>query len=356
MKVGIGWGVLLLLAAPSTRAHEAGWPHAEPAAAAVSTRPRLSAGGQLTVPEAVQRLLGIRTAPVEAATADTLELTGEVLAHPDSAGVIRAPLAGRIEPAAGGQPWPLPGQRVHAGQTLAILVPQISEQEQARRRAALALIDQRLNVARINAGRMRTQAEAMDGVAEGNIYLEQAEAELATQQRLRALAVESLEARIPLRAAVSGPLLVVPVQPGAVVGAGRPVFEIADRSRARISVPVFDGTLARRIRSATLNGHDGKPLPLALRGQDRAPGSPGWRLLLDTVPNLAAELMPGELLPVSIQVSAVPVPACAAPHRREWVQTGRDRFEPRSPPGCGNPPQPGEQMVVEGAALLDEYL
>lgn len=201
MKLGIAPGLPVALAAAATHAHEADRPHAEAAATASSARVRFTAAGQLIVPAAVQRRLGIRAAPMEAATVETVQMPGEVLAHPDSPGRVLSPLAGRIEPAAGGRSWPLADQAVKSGETLAILHPQISAAERAKRGAALALIDQRLNVARINVGRMRTQADAMECLSvEDNIYLEQAEAELATQQRLRALAVESLESRIALRA------------------------------------------------------------------------------------------------------------------------------------------------------------
>ncbi|MGQ0699201.1 MAG: HlyD family efflux transporter periplasmic adaptor subunit [Panacagrimonas sp.] len=345
----------LVLVTTTARSHEEGPPHHEPAAVS-ATRPQLTPEGQLLVPKPVQRLLGIRTAVVEASPLDAMELLGEVLAHPDVQGVVQSPQTGRIEVSDPG--WRLAGQAVKAGDTLAVLRPQMSERERARRRAALALIEQRLNVARINVGRMRTQADAVDGApVEGNIYLEQAEAEFTTQERLHALAIEGLEGKLRLRAPISGTLIAVTTQPGAVVTAGDPLFEIVDASKLRVAVNVFDPTLLQRIRSISFDGIDGKPQALQLRGHEANSGVPGWRLLLDANSAAARGLLPGQLVPVHLTAEAMkPLGECVKTQRTNWVQVAPELFEKRTDPACGNPLKAGERRVVRGSALLDEYL
>lgn len=344
------------LTAPAAWAHEAGPPHHEPAIADSTTRPQLTSNGQLRVPKPVQRLLGIRTALVEADESITLESPGEVLAHPDSVGIVQSPQAGRIE--SPDPIWRLPGQTVQAGDTLAHLRPQMSAQERAKRRATLALIEQRLNVARINRGRMRTQADAIDGApVEGNIYLEQAEAEFATQERLRTLAVEGLEGQIRLRAPLTGTLLTVTTQPGAVVATGDPLFEIADSSKLRVAVSIFDSSLLPRVRFVSATAGDGKIHPLQLRGHEADSSAPGWRLLLDTDPATANALLPGQLVAVLITANApAPLGTCPDSRHTSWVQVAPELFEQRTARTCGKPLKPGERRVVQGAALLDEYL
>lgn len=90
------------------------------AAAGVAGAPpdREAAPGVTLDAEAVRRM-GIATVPVGMTDrAGTVALTGTLVADPGSVTTIRAPIAGRLLAVAGGR-WPLLGEQVAAGRTLA---------------------------------------------------------------------------------------------------------------------------------------------------------------------------------------------------------------------------------------------
>ncbi|HKY91641.1 MAG TPA: hypothetical protein VJM11_11410, partial [Nevskiaceae bacterium] len=160
---------------------------ASPVAMPVSTA---SDARRVTVTKPAQRLLGIRTQRTRDVPTRT-RTTGEIVSPPDHAAIVQAPEAGRLEePSAG---WPLAGRTVARDQLLAILHPQMSAAERARRKASLAQVEQKLAVARINLERLRVQTQGGGAPAGGNVYLDQAALEVETLTRLRALAVEGLE-------------------------------------------------------------------------------------------------------------------------------------------------------------------
>ncbi|MCC2656344.1 MAG: HlyD family efflux transporter periplasmic adaptor subunit [Panacagrimonas sp.] len=335
------------LAGVAASAHESGPAHHAGAPAATSAdaqRPRRVGPDRLFVPKSVQHQLGLRTQPVADEATTRVTRLGEVLTHPDAPGAITAPEPGRLERAddAG---WPVPGQVVRAGQTLAVLVPLMNERDRAQRRAALAVIDQKLNLARVNAARMRMQADARGGApAADNLYLEQAEAELATQERIAALAREGLQGRVALRAPAAGVLGRARVQPGAIVAAADPLFEISGGGRARVMVDLYDARAASRLVRAHLAQEPG--VELAVRGIEPHTTRPGWRALLDAPARRDAPLLPGALVEVRLELSAA---NDANAPRAVWVHVEPELFERRTSASIG------DRVVVSGAALLDEY-
>lgn len=344
-------GLLIIVAAAS--AHESGPAHhAAGAIADDAEKPRRLGPDRLFVPKSVQHQLGLRTQPAAAAATATATATttitrlGEVLAHPDAPGAITAPEPGRLE-RADEEAWPVPGQVVRAGQTLAVLVPLMSERDRAQRRAALAVIEQKLQLARVNATRMRLQADARGGApAADNLYLEQAEAELATQEHIAALAHEGLKGRVVLRAPAAGVLGPARVQPGAIVAAADPLFEISGNGRARVTVDLYDARAATRLLRAHLA--EEPAVELALRGIEPHPARPGWRALLDAPAHREVPLLPGALVDVQLEFSAAATDESVSAHP-VWVHVEPELFERRERG------RPGDRVVVSGAALLDEY-
>jgi biotin carboxyl carrier protein len=344
-----------LLAAGTTRAHDEGPPHREASSPTTPDRPGLTPDGRLFLPKTMQHRLGIRTQPASDGILATRRLTGEVIAHPDAPGVISAPEPGRLEAATSG--WPVSGQHVNAGDALAELLPLMSERDRAQRRAALAGIEQKRNLARVNNERMRLQSDSRGGIpASENTYLEQAQTDLATQERLYQLATESLQGRVVLRAMASGTLTATRVRPGDVVAAGTPLFDIGGAARVRIAADVWDARIAQHLRAARLDGASAAAVPLTVRGVEPQPAGSGWRLLLDAPLRPDHPLLPGQL--VSVLVDVAPSEAtCArdAPHP-VWIHLEPEVFERRVIAGCDHAGlAAGERVVVSGAALLDEY-
>lgn len=356
--------VSLLLVMVSASAHESGPAHHDgaPTAASASNgeRPRRVSPDRLYVPKSVQHHLGLRTQPFASSTTHTTSRLGEVLAHPDAPGAVGVPEPGRLERAAGSA-WPVPGQVVRAGQPLAVLVPLMSDRERAQRRAALALVEQKLHLARVNVGRMRLQAESRGDAPVGdNLYLEQAEAELATQERIAALAHEGLKGHVVLRASAAGVIGPARVQPGDVVAAGDRLFEIVGAGRARVAVDLYDaGATTRLLRARLVREPD---LVLVMRGVEPHPTRPGWRVLLDVPPRRDAPLQPGALVEVELETSAagpdasIGCPGAAGEPEHVWVHVEPEWFERRMTACTGTSAlSGGDRVVISGAALLDEY-
>lgn len=334
-------------------AHEAGEPnhHARRGADAISAdRPYRLADGRLYVSKPVQHLLGLRTQVYRGTATEHSELLGEVMATSQSRGVISAPQPGRLEPRA--MRWPLAGQMVKSGEVLAVLRPQMTDRDRAQRRAALATIQQKLELARVNANRMRLQAQgAGDLVVRDNIYLEQAEAELATQERQFALASETLDGAVLLRAGTDGVLSAVNVKAGDLVGSGASLFEIASAAHTRVAITVFDPGMATRVRSAMLRLPSEQALPLKLVAQE--PDSrAGWRLVFEATGPAPRPIEIGRLLPVELELATA---ECKASAERIWVHLEPEIFESRSAGTCATALRPGDRAVVQGGAVLEEY-
>jgi hypothetical protein len=236
------------------------------------------------------------------------------------------------------------------------LLSKVPSPDLAQRRSALALTEQKLQLARVNAGRMRLQAQASGAVQPSdNIYLEQAESELATQERLQGLGRESLDGRVALRAPADGTLVAVHAGPGAVLAAGAPLFDIADARRARIAVHVLDAQFAQRLHTLNLIGAPGEPA-LRVLGLEAEVSGTGWRLLLAAPDAGVAALAPGQLLRLRAQLLPEEQDCARRGDARLWVHVEPEVFESRRVPACGAMPvAAGERVVTQGGALLDEY-
>lgn len=366
---GLAFGLGLLVAAGSG-AHEGEVHRDETAvatplsAAALAERPRRLPDGELYLPKAAQRLLGIRTQVWSTTAASVpVSLTAEVQAQPAAAVTITAPEPGRLEPA--GAAWPLPGRQVRAGDVLAWLHPQIAQRDAARRRAQVADLDQQLVIANLNVDRLSLQGAVNEDQkqATGNIYLEQAVAERDALQHERELVAQSLNDRVPLRALVSGRVLAAPARAGDVVAAGQVLFQLADPSRMRLVALSFDGELGERVRAATARLDEGTEAKLVYRGEEPLTGAPGWRLLFDLAD--AASLSPGQLVEIRLEaaadgVASLPAGACALEADGTavaWVHRSPERFAPLRLKSCAAGVQlaQGERLVTQGGGLLSQY-
>lgn len=374
-------GITAVYITPAVNAHDgeahrdADAPPVAEVAVPLAAVPHKLSNGDLFVPKAVQHLLGVRTETLAQGRVTTaLKLQGEVIARPEARTLIAAPETGILEAPEGD--WPLAGVAVKAGQVLAYLRPQITQRDAAKRTAQRVESEQRALIDQINVERLRLQSSASEGQASGNVYYEQALAELeaATQQRDQAAA--SLTDRLPLRAAVSGVLLRSNLREGEMVIAGQPLFEVTNPAQLRVAAYSFDPRLAAKVQSAHIAVDTQRQVPLRLRAQEPLKEQSGWRLLLD-VADAGAGLVPGMPVDVVVDVDADAATqqlskACVTGLNEGggvWVHVAPERFALRRIAACDavNPSvaaigngtvsgfKPGDRLVVVGGALLAQY-
>ncbi len=360
-----------------SEAHE-GEDHRETAAPAAqplvsaSEKPQRLQNGDLYISKSVQRLLGIRTEIfVAGSTSATVKLQGEITSRPDAPAVTSAPQAGVLEAPEEG--WPLPGSAVKAGQVLAYLTPQLTLRDAARRSAQGNEFEQRVTIAQLNVERLRLQSTATEGqLNTGNVYYEQALAELEAAKQQRDIAEASLNDRLPLRAATSGVLIRNNLRSGEMVTAGQSVFEVSNPAQLRVSAYSFDPRLLAKVQSASLLLEGRQRLSLRLRGQEPLVGQPGWRLLFD-VADTDSRLSPGMPVDVELNVAADSVAqqlakACVLGQGNAasvWLHVAPEHFALRHVASCdaaklqaaayADPFKPGDRLVVAGGALLAQY-
>ena len=365
--------IALLVASLGAAAHD-GEIHRDPAADSAAaagdfrlTRPVRLADGSLHVSTAMQQQLKIRSEAWSALTQPLAveRLAADVQAQPDAALAVVAIERGRLEAPDIG--WLLPGQQVAAGQVLAWLRPQLSQQERADRRARLAKLEAELAIVDVNVERQQLQSAVnteAGGVASGNIWVEKYLAERTAMRRNRDLLAQSLDDRIALRAPHAGRVLNIAAAPGAVVDAGSAVLRLSDSRALQLVAVHQQAGLGARIAAARLL--DGSLL--VPRGEEPLADGSGWRLRFD-VPAGHSPLVAGQVVRFEVSLrapaGAIAIPASACVGRagaaEVWLQRGVERFEVRNIASCRGDSAAtrvladGDRIVTQGAALLSRY-
>ncbi len=260
--------VLPLLVSPSAQAGgdaSDGHSHGdETPVATVSSgdAPRRLPDGSLFVPKSAQRLLNVRTERVSISDhAISVRLNGQVIADPNGSGLVQAPQTGRLLPA--GKRLPTLGSSVKRGDTLALLEPILSQTERASMTGELARVEASLNAAE---QRLQRLTGIRDSVPRRE--LEQAEVDVAGLRAQRAALSDSLHAKLPLRAPISGVISEAAQAAGAQVEAGSTVFEIISNDALAIEAAAYDDRYLRSVEKAVFV-HSGKEYPLRLLGVGR---------------------------------------------------------------------------------------
>ncbi|XAH21187.1 HlyD family efflux transporter periplasmic adaptor subunit [Xylophilus sp. GW821-FHT01B05] len=355
-----------LLASAPARAG-AGHDHDAPAASAESSdSPRRLPDGSVFLPKPSQRQWQLRTLLAEKAHQPmTLELTGRVLADPNSGGRVQPTAPGRIE--AGPQGLPRLGQAVRRGEVLAVARSAAAPIDRANQVALAAELRANLQTARRRAERL---AQLEGTVPQKDIDAAQADAN-GLAQRLAAVGA-SVEATEALRAPVSGVIAASNVVAGQVVDARDTLFEIVDASRLLVEAQAFDATLAARVASASAIAAPGQaPVALAFSGAGHALREGAIPLQFRTLPGgpaLALQQPVRVLVQTRDTVEGFALPASAVvrnPANQDvvWLHTGAEQFEPRVVRSVAldgarvsvlDGLQPGDRVVTQGAPLLNQ--
>lgn len=308
--------------------------------------------GSVNVPKLAQRRMAIRTllAPETQASA-TLELPARVVQDPNASGRVQASHGGRIEP--GPKGLPVAGQTVQKGEILAWLHHHAEPYAEAGQKALRA----ELRASRQLADQRIQRLESLEGtVPRKDIEAARVEAQsLATRERSIA---DSLVAREPLRAPVSGVVARADLSVGQVIDARDVLIEVVDPTRLMIEAVTPDVTLASRIGSAQLSTLPGVKLqlvgaaralrdgvlPLTFRAQSEKPGQPAPLAIGQSVTLIVAlkEQTKGMVLPAEALVRNT------ANEPVVWIKSGAERFIPQ--PVRAKPLDAKTVLVTQGLA------
>jgi cobalt-zinc-cadmium efflux system membrane fusion protein len=345
------WGRALLLAA-SLAAGAAGCGGAEPheeAAGEPEAGHSDAARGAVLLDTAAVAAAGIRTGPVESAGTSGLPVTGTITYAAGRVSHVGPRTAGRVATLRAA-----PGQRVRAGEVLAVLEsPEVGHLRAEENQAAALLA-----IARENHGRERRLEEqgisSRKEVLEAEAELRRAQAALrSARERLQALgAAGGSGSRFSVTAPFSGTVVAREASPGEMAAPEDTLFVVADLSRVWIELDVFERDLARvragqRVDVATA-AYPGRLFPgrIVHVGEVLDPGKRTVRARVE-VPNPEGALKPGMFATARIQAGGGGPPSVAVP--QEAVQTVEGRqvvFVPGARPGefRAVPVQTGETL------------
>ncbi|HEY9198199.1 MAG TPA: HlyD family efflux transporter periplasmic adaptor subunit [Gammaproteobacteria bacterium] len=341
------------------------WPSAH-----ASVRGQRLEDGSILLPKPAQFRLGIRTQlPSRSEAGRSIALSGTVIADPQRRDIVSVTESSLLEAPPTG--FPVVGSVVAAGQTLGFARPVLSSLEQARRRAALAGVEQALAVNEQSQQLLRQQLHGQVAMASAGSTVERLEAERhALRVRTQELQA-SLESRIPIKAPQAGTISRVHARIGALIKPGDVVFEIVDPGRLWVEAAHYaPQPVAAGGRISAITERDTR-LTLDWVGQDVQLREEILKLNFRVV-GADAPVRIGE--PVNLRIeSAVTERGLQLPASSRvwtagggdfvWVQTQAERFAPRPVQtiSLGDDRilvtaglQPDERVVVAGAWLLDQ--
>lgn len=323
-------------------------------------------GGDVHMPKAAQRLLEVRTEPaaVKRATPAT-HLIGTVVPDPSSEGRVQAPMEGQIELAEGGVSFV--GQRVEAGQVLAVLSPAMPVYERGALSQLTAEVEGKLRIAQQRLRRLK--GISGDYIPQRELDDTETEIEflLAQKKALEPRVGEKIEMVAP----VSGVISVANVRAGQVVSARDTLFEIVDPERVWIEAAALAGADETSVTSATALDGEGHAIPLTYIGRApslRQQSQPLLFEVTDPHPSLVIGVAVKVLVQGGEEVEGIVAPAAAVVRATNglsqvWIKTAPERFSPhpvRTRPLDGarvlivSGIDAGDRVVVQGAELINQ--
>ncbi|MGQ0456278.1 MAG: efflux RND transporter periplasmic adaptor subunit [Hyphomicrobium sp.] len=344
--------------------HGDGGHKAAPTAASGKT-PRKLPDGSVYVPKPTQRLLQVRTEPAtETTTSRVRELIGTVVPDPSSFGQVQAPMDGQIEVSERGISYA--GQKVEAGEVLALLAPSIPVADLGTMQQLRAEVEGKLIIAEQKLNRLSQIASVV-----ARSQIDDTKAELAAlREQKRVLAPKDTE-KVALKAPVSGVISVANVRAGQVVNARDTLFEIVDPEKLWVEAIGSDTHGEGEIDSAEARDSEGHIFKLTYVGRSpalRQQARPSLFRLVDAHQDLpiGAPLKvlvqtPQSAKGIAVLESAVVRGTNGLP--QVWVKQSPERFRPvevRTMPLDGGRTlvvagvAPGNRVVIGAAELINQ--
>lgn len=334
-------------------------------AATASDTPRRLPDGSVAMPKEAQRLLAIRTVlAAQTQSARTVQLIGQVIADPATAGRVQSTQSGRVQPA--GTDLAHVGQSVQKGDALATVVPVITGVERGGLQAQIAELDSQIRIAQQKVTRLNALAGSVAGKE-----IDDARSELAGAQARRSALQPTLVQGEVLRAPVSGVVSVANVTTGQVVESKDVLFEIVDPKRLWIEALAFDPAVASQMTSASAKATDGTPIKVGFvgRGLSLRQGAVPLQFRIETPPASLSVGAPVTVIAnVATQETGFALPRTAVVRMPNggsavWDHVTAERFVPRpvrlQPLDGGNVlvlagVKADQRIVVQGADLLNQ--
>ncbi|MGL4440784.1 MAG: efflux RND transporter periplasmic adaptor subunit [Bosea sp. (in: a-proteobacteria)] len=214
--------------------------------------------GAVFVPKATQHILSVRTImakPEEHRRA--VSLPGRVIPDPSASGSVQTSVTGRLSPPQGG--FPRLGQRVKAGDVLALVQPSISAADVTTQQQQARELDQQLALVQRRLERFR----AIQNIV-ARSQIEDAELELAGLKVRRANLERAPRATERLLAPVDGVIASAAATPGQVVEVNAMIFQIINPDRLWVEALTFDALAGAKTGTARLS--DGQSVKLDYQG------------------------------------------------------------------------------------------
>ena len=327
--------------------------------------PRRLPDGTVFMPKDAQRLLAVRTViATEIQASRTVSIIGQVIADPNASGRVQPSQAGRIEPGENGLAHV--GQRVRAGDILAIVAPAITSVERGTVGSQVADVDQQVRLAEQKAARLSGLSGSVPGKE-----IDEARTELAGARARRAAISPTLSGREILRAPVSGVVSIASAVAGQFVEGKDILFEIVDPSRLWIDATAFDPSQAAAIKGGAAVTTNGTPLRVELVGLGltlRQGAVPLQFRILSPPPGLSVGTPVTVIANVPADATGVALPRSSVTRMPNggaavWDHVSAERFVPRpvrmqSLDGANvlvlAGLKPGSRIVTQGANLLNQ--
>ncbi len=339
--------------------------HDDGPAVATGNQPRKLPDGAVFVPKPTQRLLEVRTQPAAIVTSErSRELIGTVVPNPSFFGQVQAPMEGQIEVSDRGISFV--GQKVQAGEVLALLAPSIPVADLGTMQQLRAEVDGKLIIAEQKLDRL-TRIESV--VAKSQI--DDTKAELAALREQKRVLEPKDTQKIPLKAPVGGIISVANVRAGQVVSARDTLFEIVDLEKLWVEAIGDSGHGDGAIASAMAVDSEGHSLQLGYVGRSPTLRQQS-RPFLFRIEGAHPELVIGAPIKVIVRSNStaegIELPAAAVVRGSNgipqvWIKEGPERFRPaevKTQPLDGERVlvvaglKPGQRVVTFAAELINQ--
>jgi RND family efflux transporter MFP subunit len=322
---------------------------AKPAASGARDVSQRAADGSLFVPKPMQRLLGIRTDIVVAATHQrTIELPARIIPDPNASGLVQASAGGRLSPPPGG--FPRLGSRVKEGDILAYVTPPLQSIDRSDMRQRQGELNQQINIVERRIARFETLVEKG---AVTQVQLDEARLELRGLKDRRAALDQARGEPEALTAPVAGVVAQVNAVAGQMAQPNTILFQVVEPSRLWVEALSFD--VLRTSERASAKIGPGRVLSLSYAGAglaDRNQAIPVHFRVEDDTSGIRIGQFVTVLAATDESREGMAVPRSAVVRTQGgqdviFEHTAAERFEPRL---VRVQPLDGERVLVSAGA------